>query len=545
MSLTNRLSLYFLAALGIVLTGFSVTLYVLADYHLYSQADRHLDAAMQTLVAAIEVHPGDVEWEPSERHISMGDGPGPDQLRWTVHDLNGTMRDCSPNLERPAGGPEPATGAGWRSLTRRVRAGSFVTEPLGGGPPPRPGPLPQDDLNGETPGAVELPRDRAYHGDGVVLTVAVADAPIAAELRQLMTAMLAISAVIWLTAAYWGRLLCRRALSPITRMAASARSIRRDSTDGSPLDVFPSRDELEDLGRAFNDLLADLRQSLDRQHRFTGDASHQLRTPLTAMLASVEVTLRQVRSPAEYQRVLEVVRRRGGQLRQIIDSLLFLARADSDCHLPDAVTIDLAGWCRSWLDSWADHTRAADLVVQIGEGASPVRATPALLGQVLDNLLDNACKYSEAGSPVVVSVESQGTQAVLVVSDKGCGIASDELPLVWDPFFRSAQTRWTGVHGVGLGLTVARRLVTLLGGRLGVESEPGQGSRFRVALPLEPASPRWSEQDAKYGKDFDAFESVPQRDDTGGIYKPATDSADGNGNALKAGATGKEVGEVQ
>jgi len=161
------------------------------------------------------------------------------------------------------------------------------------------------------PGAVHLPHDRTYHGDGVVLTVAVADAPVAAELRHLMLAMAGISTVIWLTAAFWGRLLCRRALAPITKMAASARSVRRTATDGPLLEVAPSRDELEDLGRAFNELLADLRLSLERQHRFTGDASHQLRTPLTAMLASVEVALRQVRSPDEYQRVLSVVRRRG------------------------------------------------------------------------------------------------------------------------------------------------------------------------------------------------------------------------------------------
>jgi len=286
-------------------------------------------------------------------------------------------------------------------LTRRIRAGSFAAEPLGDGTTPRPGPLLRDFPSGEMPGAVHLPHDRTYHGDGVVLTVAVADAPVAAELRHLMLAMAGISTVIWLTAAFWGRLLCRRALAPITKMAASARSVRRTATDGPLLEVAPSRDELEDLGRAFNELLADLRLSLERQHRFTGDASHQLRTPLTAMLASVEVALRQVRSPDEYQRVLSVVRRRGGQLRQIIESLLFLARAESDCHLPDAETIDLAGWCRSWLDSWADHPRASDLAIQIGEGATPVLANPALLGQVLDNRLDNACKYSQPGSPIL------------------------------------------------------------------------------------------------------------------------------------------------
>ena len=545
MSLTNRVSLFFLTALGLVLAGFSTALYFLADHHLRSRADHRLETALQTLAAAIEVHPGDVEWEPLERHITMGDDPAPDQLRWSVHDLNGKLLDCSPNLEKPGEGAEPTTGSGWRVLTRRIRAGSFAAEPLGDGTTPRPGPLLRDFPIGEIPGAVRLPHDRTYHGDGVVLTVAVADAPVAAELRHLMLAMAGISAVIWLTAAFWGRLLCRRALAPITKMAASARSVRRTATDGSLLDVAPSRDELEDLGRAFNDILTDLRQSLERQHRFTGDASHQLRTPLTAMLASVEVALRQVRSPAEYERVLSVVRRRGVQLRQIIESLLFLARAESDCHLPDAEVIDLGGWCRSWLGSWADHPRAADLAVQTGEGATPIRANPALLGQVLDNLLDNACKYSSAGTPVVVSVESKGMEAILVVSDKGCGITPGELPLICEPFFRSAQARWTGAQGVGLGLTVARRLVVLLGGRLDVESEPRRGSQFRVVFPLDPTPTPGVGRNAGFGKESDAEGSVLHGAGEVGIYKPAAEFADDDGSAVKSGAAGKNAGGMQ
>ena len=545
MSLTNRVSLFFLAALGLVLGGFSTALYFLADRHLHSRADHRLDTAMQTLTAAIEVHPGDVEWEPLERHISMGDDPGPDQLRWAVHELDGRLLDCSPNLGKTAEGSEPAAGSGWRVLTRRIRAGSFVPEPLGDGSGPRRGPLLRDFPDGQMPGAVSLPQDRTYHGDGVVLTVAVADAPVVTELRHLALAMGGISAVFWLTAALSGRLLCRRALSPIAKMAASARSIRRPVSDASLLDVAPSRDELEDLGRAFNDLLSDLRESLARQHRFTGDASHQLRTPLTAMLASVEVALRQVRSPAEYQRVLSVVRRRGVQLRQIIESLLFLARAESDDHLPDAEVMDLAGWCRAWLDSWADHPRASDLVLQIGEEIAAVRANPALLGQVLDNLLDNACKYSVPGSTVKVSVETRAEEVVLAVADRGCGIPADELPLVCEPFFRSAQARWIGAQGVGLGLTVARRLVTLLGGRLDVESEPGRGSQFRVVFRLVPTPTPGAGRNAEYGEVSDVVAIVPQGAGEVGIYTPAAGFADDTGNAVKSGAVRKDAGGMQ
>jgi signal transduction histidine kinase len=484
MSLVNRVSLFFLAALAVVLAGFALTLYLLAARYLHAQADHRLESALQTLVAATEVHPNDVEWEPTERRITMGDEPGPEHLRWTVHDLDGRLVDCSPNLERPRHKGKSPTSSDWRVLTRRVRAGSFTAEQLGKRSRPHHGAMLEEFPDGQLPGTVALPANRAYHGAGLVLTVAVPEGPIAATLRQLALALILLSVATWLAAALGGRWLCRRALAPITRMAASARSVRL-AEQNQPLDVAATRDELEDLGRAFNDLLADLRQSLERQCRFTGDASHQLRTPLTALLASVEVALRHERSPEEYQRVLQVVRRRGVQLRQIIESLLFLARAESDASLPDAEAIPLAEWCRSWLEGWSEHPRAADLVFHAEAGDVSVCVNPALLGQVIDNLLDNACKYSEPGQPVGVSVGAENGAAVLTVADAGCGIAADELPLVWEPFFRSTQARWRGTPGVGLGLTVARRLAALLGGRLEVRSEPGHGSRFRVVLPAQ------------------------------------------------------------
>lgn len=311
MSLTNRLSLFFLAALAAVLAGFSGILYLLAHRHLNAQADHRLDATMHTLAAAIEIHPGDVEWEPLERKVTLGNDPGADQVRWTVHDPAGRLIDCSANLERGTDSAADPAAPGWRVLARRVRAGHFDPEPVAGRDAPFEGRLADAFPEAQAPGSVALPHDRTFHGDALVLTVAVAEGPVQATLAQLAGALAGVSGAIWLTAAVWGRWLCRRALRPIARMAASARSLRSEPGSGTFLDVDPTGDELEDLGRAFNDLLAALRESLERQRRFTGDASHQLRTPLTALLASVEVAGRKERTAAEYRRVLDVVRRRG------------------------------------------------------------------------------------------------------------------------------------------------------------------------------------------------------------------------------------------
>jgi signal transduction histidine kinase len=478
MSITNRLSLFFLAALGLVLAGFSLTLYLLANRHLHHQTDHRLDDAMQTLVAAIEVHPTDVEWEPLERRITMGEGAGLHQVRWTVHGPGGRLVDRSVNLDHP-----PDVDGAWRLQVRQVRAGKFEVEPVAGRPERILGTLREAFPGAKLPGEILLPRDRTFHGDALVLTVALSEEPAHATLRLLALSMIGVSGFIWLTAAFWGRWLCRRALSPVFSMAASARSIRRQLNAPAFLDVPPTEDELAALGRDFNDLLADLRESLERQRRFAGDASHQLRTPLAAMLGKVDVALRKDRNAADYREALLAVRRRGEQLQQIIESLLFLARAEAEAPLPNAKVLDLRSWCHSWLEGWHDHVRGTDITFRIGDGSALVETQPALVGQVLDNLLDNACKYSEPGTPITVSVEQRQGRTALAVTDRGCGIELDELARIHQPFYRSRQARWLGKPGIGLGLTIVERLVLMIGGKLEVISEPGKGSEFCVIFP--------------------------------------------------------------
>lgn len=508
MSLTNRLSLFFLAALAVVLVGFSVSVFVLARWHLHAQSDLRLRAAMQTLVASTEVFPDHVEWEPHLRRITVGEDPGPEQVRWAAHGPDGTLFDCSRNLQQPAGAAgQPSDGAGWRVLVHRVEAGKFEGEPLDGRGELVTSPLPGG--SGDKPLSLPSgPKDREFIGASMELTVAISEEPTHATLVRLASAMGLVSVLIWITAAVWGRWLCRKALEPAVRMATSARSIRLNPASGQTLDVAATGDEFEDLGRAFNDLLTSLRDALTRQERFTGDASHQLRTPLAALQASVDVTLRQERNPAEYQRVLGVVRRRSDQLRQIIDSLLFLARNGTDVPLPDLEVIDLDAWCRSWLHDWDAHPRAGDIEIHVDGKPMPVSTNPGLLGQVLDNLLDNAAKYSRPGSPISVTVEAKVGEVLLTVSDLGHGIARDELPLVWEPFFRSAEARRVGAAGVGLGLTVARRLVTLLGGELVVTSEFGKGSSFRVTLPRSSAGVTRSGQVGKAGGEVEGPQAL-------------------------------------
>ena len=306
-----------------------------------------------------------------------------------------------------------------------------------------------------------------------------------AELRVLALTLLTLSAGLWLAAAAFGRWACRWALAPVSRLAAAARAA--DATRPGVLLPRPgTRDELDDLAGAFNGLLGRLGEAFERQRRFTGDASHQLRTPLTALLGQAEVALRRDRSAEEYRRVLSLVRTRADDLRRIVEALLFLARADAEAMPPDTELMDLSSSLAGRLGAWESHAPGADVRLERPpDGPLWVRAQPALLGVLLDNLLDNALKHG--GARVTVSARPEGGAALLAVQDAGRGIAPSDLPHVFEPFYRSAEARRQGRAGVGLGLAVARRVAAALGGDLTAESEPGRGSRFTLRLPRAEA----------------------------------------------------------
>lgn len=480
MNLTTRLSAFALTGVLFILVGFSVSLFVLADRHLTRQVDSRIDSAMHTLVAAIEVHPNDVEWEPLERRITMGEDASDDQIRWAVHDASGRLIDCSHNLT-VADAEHFDLKGDWRILMRRVRAGAFQPEKLADNAEPSIGRL--RDCLGESSVAVQsLPDDRTSQSTAFTLTVAIPWTPVATSLRQLAWTLIAISGLIMIATSLLGRWICRRALSPVMRMARSARFLPA----GDPvqqLEVSPTNDEMEDLGRAFNELLSRLHAAYDQQRRFTGDAAHQLRTPLTTLLGQIEVALRQPRSDDEYRRVLAILQRRTLQLSQIVESLLFLSRADADAPLPDLEIVDLNAWFREYITNWSGQ-RQDDLEVENGvEQPCPVRADDGLLTQLLDSLVDNACKYSDPSTPIRIEFRQTPEAFEIAVEDQGCGIAPEDLPHVFEPFFRSATARLRGAPGVGLGLAVSARIAKALGGRLEIVSKIDRGTRIAVHIP--------------------------------------------------------------
>lgn len=462
--LTTRILLFVLATLAAVLAAFSLSLYLLADRYLHRYAADRAASAMETLRAAVETSGDGLEWEPHERVLRFHQGPFGDDLQWRVTDEAGCVVDRSPDDRLLSDGSSASSLGSEDGLSPRS-----LTEPRL---------VVQKKIS-----ASNSPSAAPRKASGLNLSVGISLAPINAALNGLAATLAAVSAIIWAVVLVIGRYLCGMALAPLTQMAASTRGISAETLD-SRLPKLETADELAELGQAFNGLLDRLQEAFERQARFTSEASHQLRTPLTAILGQVEVALRRERSGDEYRRVLAIVHNQGANLRELVESLLYLARADADARLPDLEPLDLCEWTPKLLAEWGSHPRSADIRwAPATQQPCWINASQPLLAEAVNNLLDNALKYSGPDQPVEVSLHADNGCASLSVADRGDGISAADQGHLFKPFFRSPDARRKGAAGVGLGLAVVARLVKAMDGCIDVKSRLGEGSSFTVVFP--------------------------------------------------------------
>ena len=211
--------------------------------------------------------------------------------------------------------------------------------------------------------------------------------------------------------------------------------------------------------------------------------AHELRTPLTSISGYMEGLIDGVVPATE--ETYELVHREAGRLSRLVNDLQRLSRAESGKEkldvipLPAQIVLDRLS--RRLEPQFRD--KGVELSVDIEPGASPVLADEDRLDQVLTNLLDNALRYTEAGGKVTVEVCGQDGKVAVTVSDTGIGISAEDLPHIFERFYRADKSRSRERGGTGIGLTIAKRYVEVLGGTISVSSEPGQGTRFNVLLP--------------------------------------------------------------
>ncbi|WP_165227856.1 sensor histidine kinase [Aquisphaera insulae] len=301
------------------------------------------------------------------------------------------------------------------------------------------------------------------------------------ELRGVLWTILPAGLV---AATLGGYVLAGRSLAPVHRITESARRISAANL-GERVTPSDGRDELGRLGATINAMLDRIDRAFAATRQFTGDAAHELKTPVAAIRAEAEVALIARRSADEYEATLRSIVEEADRLARLSERLLILSREDLGAlaDLPRR-PVRLDDLARAAAADAAEAARRAGVSLRLEDlPVAVVRADPDLLRQVLDNLIDNALKYTHRGGEVAVRGLVEGDLATIEVIDTGIGIPAEALPRIFDRFYRVDPSRSRRTGGTGLGLSIARALAERHGGRIEAASRPGSGSTFRLLLP--------------------------------------------------------------
>jgi heavy metal sensor kinase len=280
--------------------------------------------------------------------------------------------------------------------------------------------------------------------------------------------------------------LAGRVLRPVRTIAGIARSLsERDLHRRVEVKVPP--DEMRELVETFNDLLRRLEMAFESLRRFTGDASHELRAPLSLMHAEIELLRSKPRTKDEYERAVTIIATEVEHLSRLTDQLLVLARADAGVLNPRVERLDVADFVHETATRWdaVAEKRGVQLDVTAPDSGTVV-ADPALARRVLDNLIDNAIRHSPAAGRVSIRAERGGDGWAFEVADQGPGVPADYRSHLFERFARPDSARSRNGGGVGLGLALSSAIARAHGGELRLMARPGAGAVFQLRLPDRP-----------------------------------------------------------
>ncbi|MFN8419003.1 MAG: HAMP domain-containing sensor histidine kinase [Anaerolineae bacterium] len=305
-------------------------------------------------------------------------------------------------------------------------------------------------------------------------------------LEVVNTALLLSGAISVALAVGIGWELSRRITRPVRDLMSGVRRLASGEwrTD-EPSAELPVRagNEIGELTRAFNGMANEITHQQRMNKQMVADIAHDLRTPLSAMALEIEAIEAGYQTPLE---AADSLREEINWLQRLVDELRLLSLIDADQIKPQLAPTELTSFVCGIYDFW--QTVAADarreLTVNLPAELPTIDLDPGRMRQVLGNLIDNAIRHTPAGGKIELGVSTSGKEVTLWVKDNGEGIPPDELPRVFDRFYRADRSRQhQKLGGSGLGLSIAKRLVELHGGTIAVSSTPGKGTTFTVSLP--------------------------------------------------------------
>jgi len=322
------------------------------------------------------------------------------------------------------------------------------------------------------------------------MVLALPLAPVQAATRQVLISLGIAIPIVLLLSASGGLFLAGRALSPVAAITDTARQI--GAADLSQrLDVDLPDDEIGRLAQTFNAMLERLDQAFRRERQFTADASHELRTPLGLLKTQLSLARSRPRRAEELLQMMADMEGDLDRMTHLVEQLLTLARVEQ--HGLDGIgTVDLKELLPAIVEDMQGQARSRHIALEL---SIPIQVNLTLPGdgerlrQVFTNLVENGLKYTPPGGRVTLAAQRRWQTVVVTISDSGEGIPVEQLPHLFERFYRSDNARTRSTGGFGLGLAISRAIVEAHGGQIEVESTLGQGTVFTITLPAVASNP--------------------------------------------------------
>jgi two-component system, OmpR family, heavy metal sensor histidine kinase CusS len=455
MSIRWKLTCWYAGVLAVVLTGFSLAVYLVMRHQALERIDDGLKEELSDVIFEVKRASdarGLDEW--LHRRFFRHEG-----FDFQISKLNGERVFANARLANTRL-PLPSTAADTPSY---------------------------ESVPGDSSGRWRIVNVQTQGPEGL-LTIQVARslASYDHELEELLLTFLLTGPLTLLFAIGGGYFLARRVLRPVKTMTRAANQITADRLS-QRVEVDNPDDELGALAQTLNRMIERLERSFMEIRLFTADASHELRTPLTAIRTEAEVALSKLPAGHEHQQLLASILEESDRLARLTDQLLTISREDAGVARQIRERVDLTALVKGVAETMRVLAESKSLRLQIDEsGLVEIQADGARLRQVFFNLIDNAIKYTPEGGTIAIRIEPIDGTARVIVKDSGIGIAAEHLPRVFDRFYRVDKARSREQGGTGLGLTIVRSIVVAHSGKIELVSPPGQGTTCTVTLPIEP-----------------------------------------------------------
>lgn len=322
--------------------------------------------------------------------------------------------------------------------------------------------------------------------DGLILQGVVNENANKTALTRISNMYLFVLPFLALLAIVGGYLLAKRFLKPVDEISSLARKISNGDDLSQRIQLKEGKDELHKLADTFNSMFERLEKSFEDEKQFTSDISHELRTPVTTVLAQSELALEEPCTVQEYQQALSVIQRQCLRMKSILDEMMSFSRLEKTEKLPQTEIIDFSELVGCICD---EQSMRKDKNIRLESNVEKdafVSGSYNLLISLVENLISNAFRYGRENGFINVTLTKNENQLILKVADNGTGIAQDIQDKIFNRFFRGDSSRNSddSRYGLGLGLPMARRIAVLHGGTLELESSDENGSTFAVKLPI-------------------------------------------------------------